>query len=61
MQALIQMIAGFIAMLAATALAQFGVNMHSPRPVDREIHRISDCENSPATVIAPTKATKHDC
>jgi len=61
MQALVQMIASFIAMLAAAALAQFGVNMHSPRSVDREIHRISDCENSPTTVIAPTKATKHDC
>lgn len=61
MQALIQMIAGFIAMLAAAALSQFGVNMHAPRPVDREIHRISDCENSPATVIAAPAASKHDC
>tara|TARA_R110000787_G_scaffold48563_1_gene116808 strand:- start:148 stop:333 length:186 start_codon:yes stop_codon:yes gene_type:complete len=61
MQALIQMIASFIAMLAAAALSQFGVNMHAPRQVDREIHRVADCDNTPATAIAPASGTDRDC
>ncbi|WP_339932201.1 hypothetical protein [uncultured Brevundimonas sp.] len=61
MQALIQMIASFIALLAAAALSQFGVNMHSPRQADREIHRVVDCDNTPATVIAPAAAADRDC
>lgn len=61
MQALIQMIAGFIAMLAAAALSQFGVDMHTPRQADREIHRVTDCETSPATVITPAAKSQHDC
>ena len=61
MQALIQMIAGFIAMLAAAALSQFGVNMHVPRQADREIHRAPDCENAPTTVITPAAGTDRDC
>lgn len=61
MQALIQMIASFIAMLAAAALSQFGVDMHSPRQADREIHRVTDCDNAPATVIKPGAGTDRDC
>tara|TARA_R110002051_G_scaffold27313_2_gene65774 strand:+ start:249 stop:629 length:381 start_codon:yes stop_codon:yes gene_type:complete len=61
MQALIQMIAGFIALLAAAALSQFGVNMHAPRQADREIHRVTDCENTPTTVITPAAGTDRDC
>ncbi|WP_417232728.1 hypothetical protein [Brevundimonas sp.] len=61
MQALIQMIASFIALLAAAALSQFGVDMHSPRQTDREVHRITDCDNAPASVIAPTAKTDRDC
>tara|TARA_R110002167_G_scaffold16017_11_gene63428 strand:+ start:1042 stop:1227 length:186 start_codon:yes stop_codon:yes gene_type:complete len=61
MQALIQMIASFIAMLAAAALSQFGVNMHVPRQSEREIHRVTDCENTPSAIIAPTAGSDHDC
>lgn len=59
MQALIELIAGFIALLAAVALAQFGVDLHSPRKADREVHRISDCrETAPSTtalVASPSR------
>lgn len=61
MQALIQMIASFIALLAATALSQFGVDVHAPRQADREIHRVTDCENTPAAVITATSGTDRDC
>lgn len=61
MQALIQMIAGFIAMLAAAALSQFGVDMHSPRQADREIRRVTDCDNAPAAVATPVAGSDQDC
>ncbi len=61
MQALMQLIAGFIAMLAAAALSQFGVNMHAPRQAEREIHRVTDCETPTAVVIAPAAGSKRDC
>lgn len=48
MQALIELLAGFIALLAAAALAQFGVDLNTARP-DREIHRVSDCAEPTAT------------
>lgn len=53
MQALFELLAGFIALLAAAALAQFGVNLDvTPRP-DREVHRVIDCpETPPAAKIA---------
>lgn len=59
MQALIELIAGFIALLAAMALAQFGVDLNSSRKPNREVHRISDCRDAtpPKTVLvtAPTR------
>jgi hypothetical protein len=61
MQALMQMIASFIAMLAAAALSQFGVDMHTPRQTEREIHRITDCDHSPAALITPAAAPAKDC
>ncbi|MGV9005331.1 MAG: hypothetical protein ACOH1H_01195 [Brevundimonas sp.] len=61
MQALMQLIAGFIAMLAAAALSQFGVDLHTPRQADREIHRITDCDHSPASLIATAPAPRQDC
>ncbi len=44
MQALIELIAGFIALLAAVALAQFGMDMTRSAKPDREVRRISDCD-----------------
>ena len=40
MQALIEMLAGLIALLAAAALSQFGVDMKAPQKSDREIQRV---------------------
>ena len=60
MQALIELLAGFIALLATAALAQFGVDLTSaPRP-DREIHRVSDCPETPTDALLATKPT-NDC
>lgn len=59
-QALIELLAGFIALLATAALAQFGVDLNSaPRP-DREIHRVSDCPKAPAKARLTTQPT-NDC
>lgn len=43
MQALIDLIVGFIAMLATAALSQFGVDLHRPSTPEREVHRVVDC------------------
>lgn len=55
MQALIELLAGFIALLAAAALSQFGVDMDSRHTPDREIHRVQDsapdCREAPAGVV----------
>ena len=60
MQALIEMLAGFIALLAAAALAQFGVDFDSAPKPDREVHRVSDCGAPPAaTLIAASSPV--DC
>ena len=60
MQALIELLAGFIVLLATAALAQFGVDLNSaPRP-DREIHRVSDCREAPAQARLTTQPT-NDC
>ncbi|MES2860629.1 MAG: hypothetical protein V4701_04120 [Pseudomonadota bacterium] len=45
MQALIELLAGFIALLAITALAQFGVNLDSSARAEPEVHRVSDCQS----------------
>jgi hypothetical protein len=59
-QALIELLAGFIALLATAALAQFGVDLTTaPRP-DREIHRVSDCPEAPTQSLLATQQA-HDC
>ena len=59
-QALIELLAGFIALLAAAALAQFGVDLNSaPRP-DREVHRVSDCPEAPTKALITVHHT-NDC
>ena len=59
MQMLLEMLAGLIAMLAAAALSQFGVDLHAPRHADREIQRVQDCKDKPAGAIAV--AAPRDC
>jgi len=62
MQALIEFIAGFVAMLAAAALSQFGVDLDMRQAPQREIHRVRDCGDSPTTaVLAASTERKQDC
>jgi len=60
MQMLLEMLAGLIAMLAAAALSQFGVDLHAPRHSEREIQRVQDCKDAPAATIT-VAATPGDC
>lgn len=60
MQMLLELLAGLIAMLAAAALSQFGVDLHAPRTVDREIQRVQDCKDAPASA-AIVAAAPRDC
>ena len=62
MQALIEFIAGFVAMLAAATLSQFGVDLDWRQAPQREIHRVRDCGDGPsATVLAASTDRKQDC
>lgn len=62
MQALIEMIAGLVAMLAAAALSQFGLDLSASHKPEREIHRVRDCGSETAsTVITVSGDRKHDC
>jgi hypothetical protein len=62
MQALIDLIVGFVALLAAAALSQFGLDMSAPRKAQREVHRVHDCgdQASTASLIA-AKGTRREC
>jgi hypothetical protein len=61
MQALIEMIVGFIAMLAAAALAQFGVESRAEPSSRPEVHRVTDCEKRPTSTVLVGTAAKRDC
>lgn len=62
MQALIELIIGFIAMLAAAVLAQFGVELDARDRGQREIHRVSDnCGDDPAARIIAATERRKDC
>ena len=45
MQALIELIAGLIAMLAAVALSQFGVDLTPVPESHHEVHRVASCDD----------------
>ncbi|MFN3560165.1 MAG: hypothetical protein ACK4UQ_12905 [Brevundimonas sp.] len=62
MQALIELIASIVAMLATAALSQFGVDLHTPQKPEREIHRVRDCSDNPSSsIVAVTAERKHEC
>lgn len=62
MQALIELIAGFVAMLVAVALSQFGLNVDMPNKPEREIHRVRDCgDQRTAAVIDITRDRQQSC
>jgi len=60
MQALIEMIIGFIALLAAAALSQFGLQVDAPKKSEREVHRVQDCGDTPAKVVTAARRSP-DC
>lgn len=59
-QSLIELLAGFIALIAAAALSQFGVDLNSPPQAEREVHRVADCRDVPATTGIINSAPR-DC
>lgn len=59
MQALIELLAGFIIMLATAALAQFGVSLDRAPEPQAEVRRVVDCTPT-AAIAAPTEAPR-DC
>jgi len=61
MQALIEMIIGFVALLAAAALSQFGLQVDAPRKTEREIHRVQDCGDTPAAIGVAAARRQQDC
>ena len=60
MQVLVEFIAGFIALLAAAVLSQFGVDIHTPNHADREVHRVTECRDAGSSSAILTD-TKRDC
>jgi hypothetical protein len=50
MQALIELIAGFVALLATAALSQFGLDLNTTQESRPEIHRVRDCGGQTAAV-----------
>lgn len=60
MQALFELLAGFIAMLVVAALGQFGVDIERPRPKQPEVHRVGDCPKQQDASILVSKS-KNDC
>lgn len=62
MQALIEMIASFVAMLAVAALSQFGLDLSTPQKHEREIHRVRDCGGTaPSGVMIASGDHKQEC
>ncbi len=62
MQALIDIIAGFVALIAAAALSLFGVDMSPPQKTNTEIHRVRDCSGgASSTVLAASSERAKDC
>lgn len=62
MQALIEFIAGFVAILAAAALSQFGLDLDAPQKPQREIHRVRDCDNAASSAMfTAASERKPDC
>ncbi|MFC0633239.1 hypothetical protein [Brevundimonas balnearis] len=57
MQALIDLIAGLVALLAASALAQFGVDLRRPADDQPEVRRVADCgeRRTPPAAVAVSR------
>lgn len=59
-QALVELVAGFIALLAAAALSQFGVDLHRPSADDREVRRLADCDDAPPQAMLKVAVSRSD-
>lgn len=61
MQALIEMIIGFIALIATVALSQFGLQLDAPKKSEREIYRVRDCPEPRGAVVLVAARSSQDC
>ncbi len=62
MQALFDLLVGFLALLAAAALHQLGVDFTSAPRAEREVHRVVDCPPPPpSTVTVSEPAAAPNC
>ena len=61
MQALVEMIIGLVALVAAAALSQFGLQLDAPPKAEREIHRVHDCDEKPAAALFAVADSQQDC
>ena len=61
MQALVEMIIGFIALLAAAALSQFGLQLDAPEKSQREVHRVRDCGDKPTATVLAAADRQQNC
>ena len=62
MQALIDIIAGLVAILAAAALSLFGVDTRPNEKPAAEIHRVRDCNDSNSTtLLAASSEGRRNC
>lgn len=59
MQTFIELLAGFVALLASAALSQFGVDSQPRHDRNREVHRVVDC--APPAKAARIAASSHRC
>ncbi|WP_122468559.1 MULTISPECIES: hypothetical protein [Brevundimonas] len=60
LQALLEMLIGLVALIAAAALSQFGVDLNLPQSDSREVQRVTDCGDKaqPAAAIAVASQPK---
>lgn len=52
MQALFELLAGFIILLVAACLSQLGLDLKSGSVPEREVHRIADCPTPSQAAIS---------
>lgn len=57
MQALINLLLGFLALLAAAALHQLGVDFQTSPRNEREVHRVVDCPPPPSSTLTTSEPT----
>lgn len=60
-QALIELIVGFVALLASVALSQFGVDLHTPRSPPQEVRRVEDCRDAVLTSTSAPAPVEPRC